>query len=230
MVGATPEVAFEACAERDGVRLRHRVRAAGDASGRHCLERHGASHYDGRVPFFAQKLAQWLAPVVCLLSLACSRAESSPTPPTTSSAKAAPGAPTSATDEGPLVLAPGVRFTKAGPDSDVAKLVRTEREKAGGRDFVVYVGAKWCEPCQRFHEAAQRGELDGEFPSLTILEFDLDEDRARLTAAGYQSKLIPLFVRPADDGRASERRIEGGVVGKGAVGNITPRLRQLLAN
>jgi thiol-disulfide isomerase/thioredoxin len=120
---------------------------------------------------------------------------------------------------------------KAGPESDVAKLVRAERDKAAadGRDLVVYVGAKWCEPCQRFHAAANRGDLDGDFPELNILEFDLDEDRERLIAAGYVSKLIPLFVTPAEDGRASDRRFEGGVKGDGAVANIAPRLRKLLA-
>jgi thiol-disulfide isomerase/thioredoxin len=128
------------------------------------------------------------------------------------------------------VLARGVRFVKAGPENDVARLVRTEREKAAadGRDLVVYVGAKWCEPCKHFHEACLRGDLDGEFPQLTILEFDLDEDRDRITVAGYMSKLIPLFVMPGEDGRATARRFEGGVKGDGAVEHITPRLRKLL--
>jgi thiol-disulfide isomerase/thioredoxin len=127
------------------------------------------------------------------------------------------------------VLARGIRFVKAG-SGDVAQLVRAEREKAAadGRDLIVYVGAKWCEPCQRFHRAAQGGELDADFPELTILEFDLDEDRDRIVAAGYSSKLIPLFVMPGADGRASERRFEGGVKGERAVANITPRLRKLL--
>lgn len=170
--------------------------------------------------------------------LACSRVESgatpSPDPTTTSATKAAPtdtaGARSPAPASGPLVLAPGIRFAKAGAENDVAKLVRDERAKAtaDGRDLIVYVGATWCEPCQRFHEAAKRGDLDADFPELTILEFDLDEDRDRIATAGYVSKLIPLFVRPGDDGRASARRFEGGIKGGGAVGNITPRLRQLV--
>jgi hypothetical protein len=169
-------------------------------------------------------------------TLACTRggvdSSSTPPDPTPSSAvKAAPNGSETAASTGPLVLARGIRFTKAGPENDVAMLVRDERAKAAtdGRDLVVYVGAKWCEPCQRFHEAAKRGELDADFPELTILEFDLDEDRDRITLAGYISKLIPLFVRPADDGRASDRRFEGGIKGGGAVGNITPRLRSLVS-
>ncbi|HVH45968.1 MAG TPA: thioredoxin family protein [Labilithrix sp.] len=175
--------------------------------------------------------ASLLAVVVATLALpACSRTESSSAsgtqPPAVDSAKP------STHDKGPsapLVLARGVRFLKAG-GGDVAALVRAERESAvaDGRDLIVYVGAKWCEPCQRFHEAAQRGELDAEFPELSILEFDLDEDRDRINAAGYSSKLIPLFVVPSADGRASERRFEGGVKGERAVSNIAPRLRKLL--
>jgi hypothetical protein len=90
------------------------------------------------------------------------------------------------------------------------------------------VGAKWCEPCQNFHKAAAKGDLDGEFPDLTLLEFDLDEDRDRLATAGYVSQFIPLFAMPGPDGRASDKKFEGSVKGDGAVANIAPRLRSLL--
>ncbi len=162
--------------------------------------------------------------------LGCGRSEPKPDPSTTTTT-AQPSASASAPSTPPLILARGVRFVKAeSGERDVAKLVRDERAraKADGRDLVVYVGATWCEPCQRFHEAAKRGELDGEFPELTILEFDLDDDRDRIGRAGYVSKLIPLFVMPGEDGRASSRRFEGGIKGNGAVGDITPRLQKLL--
>jgi thiol-disulfide isomerase/thioredoxin len=131
---------------------------------------------------------------------------------------------------GPLVLARGVRIVHAPSGSDAAKVVREQREhaKSDGRDLVVYVGAKWCEPCKYFHQAAEKGELDGEFPDLTLLEFDLDEDRDRLATAGYVSEFIPLFAMPAADGSASEKKFEGSVKGNGAVANIAPRLRSLL--
>jgi hypothetical protein len=130
-----------------------------------------------------------------------------------------------------MMLARGVRIVRAGAGSDAARVVRDERERAkgDGRDLVVYVGARWCEPCKVFHGAAQKGDLDGEFPDLTLLEFDLDDDRGRLTAAGYVGEYIPLFAMPAPDGRASDRKFEGSVKGDGAVANITPRLRKLLA-
>ena len=91
------------------------------------------------------------------------------------------------------------------------------------------VGASWCEPCRRFHEAVTRGELDATFPTLRLLEFDLDRDQARLQAAGYGSRMIPLFEVPGPDGRASGRRIEGSIKGPGAVAEIVPRLRRILA-
>ncbi len=99
---------------------------------------------------------------------------------------------------------------------------------AEGRSLVVYVGAPWCEPCQRFHEAAKKGELDADFHNLSLLEFDLEVDRARLAAAGYESEMIPLFVLPNEDGRASAKRFEGSIKSSGAVRNIAPRLRSLL--
>lgn len=116
-------------------------------------------------------------------------------------------------------------------NDDVRVVVRAEVERArgDGRDLVVYVGASWCEPCTRFHRAVQAGELDATFPTLRLLEFDLDRDAARLEAAGYGSKMIPLFVAPAPGGEGSERRFAGSVKGERAVAVIVPRLSALLA-
>ena len=128
-------------------------------------------------------------------------------------------------------LAPnaGVRSVRA-PDGDVASLVRSERAKAveGGRQLVVYVGAVWCEPCQRFHHAVDLGQLDTTFPSLTLLDFDNDRDHERLAKAGYVSQYIPLFALPKEDGTASGKQVEGGIKGEGAVGFVTTKLKAFL--
>ena len=110
------------------------------------------------------------------------------------------------------------------------EIVRGElaRARGDGRPLLVYVGAAWCEPCQRFHQAAQAGQVDALFPGLRLLEFDLDHDRARLEKAGYTSKMIPLFALPRLDGAASGEQIEGSIKGSGAVDQIAPRLRALL--
>ncbi|MDP8999818.1 MAG: thioredoxin family protein [Myxococcota bacterium] len=100
------------------------------------------------------------------------------------------------------------------------------REK---RRLVVYVGASWCEPCQRFVDAAQRGELDSLFGEVTLLEFDLDRDGERLRSAGYGSEYIPLFALAAPDGRASGQQVDGAIKGDGAVAFVIPRLARLLA-
>jgi len=130
-----------------------------------------------------------------------------------------------------MILARGVRLVHPGAGSDAAHVVRDERDRArsDGRDLVVYVGAKWCEPCQRFHHAAAAGKLDSDFPNLTVMEWDLDEDRDRIVAAGYASAYIPLFVVPDADGHPTDRRVEGGVKGEGAVADITKKLRPLFA-
>jgi thiol-disulfide isomerase/thioredoxin len=134
-------------------------------------------------------------------------------------------------DAAPAQTTPHVRIVEAPAVGDVAPIVRdaVAEAKAGVKGaFVVYVGATWCEPCQRFHHAAEQGELDAAFPGMTLLEFDLDRDRDRLKAAGYTSKLIPLFALPADDGTASGKQVEGGIKGEGAVGFMVPRLQAIL--
>ncbi|AKT36575.1 hypothetical protein [Chondromyces crocatus] len=113
----------------------------------------------------------------------------------------------------------------------VMDVVQTELERARreGRELVVYVGAPWCEPCTRFHQAIEAGELDAVFPTLRLLEFDLERDEARLKQAGYRSRMIPLFAIPTPTGEASSLRIEGSIKGEGAVLDIAPRLRTLMA-
>lgn len=104
----------------------------------------------------------------------------------------------------------------------------TERARADGKKLVVYVGAEWCEPCKYFHAAAAAGQLDRDFPSLRLLEFDRDRDEQRLGRAGCLSRLIPLFALPDAEGRCSGRRIEGSIKGPDAVAEIKPRLSALL--
>jgi hypothetical protein len=117
------------------------------------------------------------------------------------------------------------------PEGAVDSIVRDALAVARGsrRTLVVYVGAAWCEPCQNFHRAAERGDLDAAFPYMTLLEFDLDRDRERLVAAGYVSKYIPLFALPGPDGAASGKQIEGGIKGDGAASQISARLTAMLS-
>jgi thiol-disulfide isomerase/thioredoxin len=167
--------------------------------------------------------------------LACSRGQgtsSASASTATASSASSPSAPPAAATS-PLVVAPrdGVRWMQAPAGlSDVAGEVReaAKKERADGRTLLVYVGATWCEPCQRFHHAVDQGELDAPFPRLSVLAFDLDRDGEALATAGYVSRLIPLFALPGEDGRASGKQIEGSVKGEAAVGEITPRLRALV--
>lgn len=118
--------------------------------------------------------------------------------------------------------------TPASATDSVAALVRRHRPEADAGPLVVYVGAAWCEPCQRFHEAVVRGDLDDELAGVRFLEFDADVDGSRLAEGGYGGRLIPRFVVPDAGGRASDKRIEGGIKGDGAVAHILGRLRELL--
>ncbi len=116
------------------------------------------------------------------------------------------------------------------PAGDVAAFVAPQlaAARAAGKHLLVYVGASWCEPCNRFHAAAAQGQLDAEFGNLTLLVFDKDRDDDALTRAGYTSKLIPLFAIPRDDGTASGHQIEGSIKGAQAIAQIAPRLHALV--
>lgn len=155
------------------------------------------------------------------LAAMCTACDPAPPPPPDPAPTTAPAAPV----KGPLI-----EWVPAA-DGDVPALVQaeTERAKKDGRVLLVYVGATWCEPCRRFHEASEKGQVAGDLPPLRMLEFDLDRDADRLVAAGYQSRMIPLFVVPGADGRGTDARMEGGLKGPGAAANIASRLQAMLA-
>jgi hypothetical protein len=134
-------------------------------------------------------------------------------------------------DAGRTAIKPGHVVLADATDGPVAPVVRDalSRAAAGHRRLLVYVGASWCEPCQRFHRAAEQGQLDAAFPDLTLLVFDGERDVGRLKQAGYTSKYIPLFVLPNADGTSSGQQTEGGQKGDGAVAEITTRLQELLS-
>ena len=95
---------------------------------------------------------------------------------------------------------------------------------------LVYVGASWCEPCQHFHQAVERGELNGPLNGLRFLEFDQDRDAGALKVAGYLYQYIPVIALPDPDGRNHGRMISGSIKGPRAVQeNLVPRLQALLA-
>ena len=148
---------------------------------------------------------------VCLLLLSCQ---------STSSAPPAPAKPKG-----------HVQFIDAPPHPEaVQELVKqkTAESKAKGRTLLVYAGAKWCEPCRRFHEAAEKGALDAEFGDLDFLAFDVDYDNERLAYGNYDTGTIPLIALPKEDGNASGQHMNGSVKGDGAVTEMTPRLKKLL--
>ena len=102
-----------------------------------------------------------------------------------------------------------------------------EEADASGARVLVYVGATWCEPCKRFHQALESGQLDEDLAGTKFIEFDSDRDGAELRAAGYGSKYIPLFSIPDHSGHASGRSIEGAVTGE-VRKTLVPRLLALL--
>ncbi|MCL2450662.1 MAG: thioredoxin family protein [Polyangiaceae bacterium] len=155
---------------------------------------------------------------------------------TWATALVAAGCQSARPDSSPREVAPADAATshvilEPAASGPVGAVVRDALARAGalGRRVVVYVGASWCEPCQRFHRAAEQGELDATFPTLTLLVFDSDRDAKRLAEAGYTSKYIPAFMLPNVDGTSSGQRIQGGVKGEGAVAEIAPRLAELLS-
>jgi thiol:disulfide interchange protein len=160
------------------------------------------------------------------LVVACQSGRSPKSRPSSGPAAAMPAAAAKASSRRPVFVRGPTDGNAVSPY--VAQALKTGRATHHG--VLVYVGATWCEPCQQFHHAVERGELDELLADVRLIEFDLDADREALTTAGYSSQLIPLFALPKDDGTASPDRIEGSIKGPSAVEqNLAPRLRAFLS-
>ena len=113
------------------------------------------------------------------------------------------GCPTTPTSP-PSPTSAGVT-TKVAPAGDVAAIVaaQVQASSSAGRRVLVVVGAPWCEPCVRFHDAVAKGTFNDILAGVDVVEFNMDVDRARLDDAGYSARMIPIMVLPLPDGRAS---------------------------
>lgn len=123
-----------------------------------------------------------------------------------------------------------VEWVKVPAGSEPTAWVKQElaRAKADQKKLVLYVGAKWCEPCNHFHEATDRGELDAEFPDLRLVSFDHDDEAATIAALGCESQYIPMFSVPDAEGHCTRRQIQGGIKGAGTVAFLSKKLRNLI--
>jgi len=172
--------------------------------------------------------ALFVAATAALL-LHCSRPASKPKPE-----KAAPNASAAPNALNALNAANApppsfVHYPRQGGAIEPWVQEQVELAEAAHLRVLVYVGATWCEPCQRFHQAVEHGELNGTLNGLRFLEFDQDQDATALKAAGYIYQYIPVFALPDPDGKNHGKMIAGSIKGPRAVQeNLVPRLQALL--
>ncbi len=178
--------------------------------------------------------------VLSVLSAGCTPANQGAEPAPVPPALAAESEPPSAAPPTPPASPPAAESPARAPGPEIVLAatggasvqdqVRSalSTAEADDRRLVVYVGATWCEPCRRFHDAVKAGQLDSQLAGVRFLEFDHDTHHDGLEAAGYIRRFVPLFAIPEADGRASSRVHHGAVKGPGAVDFILPRLRALL--
>jgi len=177
------------------------------------------------VTLLSRSLPAWL-PLLGVVLVACGH------PPSKSNAKKASVA-TSPLDTGTVSDLPSptfLRYPRQGSAIEPWVQEQVEIADAAHLRVLVYVGASWCEPCQRFHQAVEHGELKGALNGLRFLEFDQDRDAAALKTAGYVYQYIPVLALPDPDGRNHGRMISGSIKGAGAVReDLVPRLQALLS-
>ncbi|HEU4409368.1 MAG TPA: hypothetical protein VFS43_29180 [Polyangiaceae bacterium] len=190
-----------------------------------------------------------LAPLAAALALGAGGCERRADAPSVASATAPAGRPEPAPR--PAVTAPGAaaaapspaaggatapsasaeprrapHFVEMPAETGLLDAIRGEARAAGaaGETLVVYVGARWCKPCQHFERALASGKLDASLAGLRLLHVDLDTRGAELGAHGYATKVIPYFVVPTAKGAPSARKFSTEAMGGEVVDQIVAGL------
>ena len=177
------------------------------------------------LPLRASLLVALRAAFLAALLVDCGRPASNKPRPEKAAATA-PSALNAANAPPPAFL----RYPRHGSAVEPWVQEQVELAEAAHLRVLVYVGASWCEPCQRFHQAVEHGELNGRLNGLRFLEFDQDQDAPALKTAGYLYQYIPVLALPDPDGRNHGKMISGSIKGPGAVQeNLVPRLQALLS-
>ena len=133
--------------------------------------------------------------------------ESSAPPSATPPAVTAVATPTpTAAGSGTPEAVPAIRMFEATEQGDLFATIRAARLRAveGKRVLVVYVGASWCPPCKRFHEAIQNHSLDEKLAGFDFLYLDMDIVKDKIVETGYASKYIPFFFFFSGDGKRGD--------------------------
>ena len=151
-----------------------------------------------------------------LLALACSH---SAQPSAGKAGAESISAPVASVSAGAANLQPPSFLRYPGQAGAIEPWIQEQVETADSAHLrvLVYVGASWCEPCQHFHQAVERGELNGTLNGLRFLEFDQDRDAAALKVAGYIYEYIPVLALPDPDGRNHGHMITGSIKGPNAI-------------
>ncbi len=134
-------------------------------------------------------------------------AESSAPPGVTPPVATAVATPAvSAVEGGTPEAVPAIRMFEATEQGDLFATIRAARLRAveAKRVLVVYVGASWCPPCKRFHDAVRNHSLDEKLAGFDFLYLDMDVVKDKIVEAGYASRYIPFFALPRSDGKRGD--------------------------
>jgi hypothetical protein len=161
-------------------------------------------------------------------STAPTSARASATPPATpivadrTASPASSGAPAASPSAAPR--AP--HFVETPAEVGLLDAIRGEARaaEAAGETLVVYVGARWCKPCQHFESALASGKINERLAGLRLLHVDLDSRGAELATHGYTTKVIPYFVVPTPKGTPSARTFATAATDLGVVEQIVAGL------
>ena len=119
-------------------------------------------------------------------------------------------------------------WVEVDPDKPLAAQLAAEAKAAAksGKKPHAYLHAAWCPPCVEIEKTRLVDPtMQAAFATTHIIAIDVDDiDVQQLTAAGMNTKVIPIFYRLDDKGVPVGTSIDGGAWGDNIPAKMAPPL------
>jgi thiol-disulfide isomerase/thioredoxin len=118
------------------------------------------------------------------------------------------------------------------PSSNILNVLKAEIPKAkelGQRPFA-YFYADWCAPCKALRKSLDDGDplMMDAFRGTYIIQLNADTWSKKLAGTQFTVKAIPVLFELDQNGRPTDRKIDGGAWGEDIPRNMAPPLREFL--
>jgi hypothetical protein len=100
------------------------------------------------------------------------------------------------------------------------------KAKAKGLRPFLYIGATWCQPCQKLHRSLDDERMVDAFRGTYVIHLDLDAWERELPSVGLRVAQVPVFFQLDAQGKPTGKSLDGGAWNEDVPAEMAPPLKR----